>query len=144
MRIKKFLQQEIFKEEFSHTILHNKQVVFANPDNLSKPIMKQAEPSHSRQPSARNNDPPLEYHVKPKPLISDRRPSSQLQAEKQRPVPLRYRPPSIKESKHNQMVEDLRKKRAEEKEQPPKELMPNPLDDLIGQANEAVQVAVES
>jgi hypothetical protein len=39
VRIKKFLQQDIFKDEFSHTILHKKQVVLGDPENLCKPIL---------------------------------------------------------------------------------------------------------
>ena len=38
VRIKKFLEQDTFKDEFSHTILHRKQVVLGNPDNFSKPV----------------------------------------------------------------------------------------------------------
>ena len=38
VRIKKFLQQDTFKDEFSHTILHKKHVVLGDPENLSKPI----------------------------------------------------------------------------------------------------------
>jgi len=46
VRIKKFLEQETFKDEFSHTILHRKQVILGNPDNLSKPVtpVKKPEP----------------------------------------------------------------------------------------------------
>jgi hypothetical protein len=149
MRIKKFLQQDIFKEEFSHTILHNKQIVFANPDNLSKPIIKQSEPL-----TARGNVEPVLEKVEKKPAVSERqRPNSQLQ--KDRPVgALRYKPPQTKESKHQQMVEDMRKKRAEEnalldhfkmeKEVVPSVNIANPIEELIGQATEAVSNAVEA
>jgi len=34
VRIKKFLEQETFKEEFSHTILHRKQIILGNPEDL--------------------------------------------------------------------------------------------------------------
>lgn len=37
-RIKKFLEQNIMKEEFSHTILHKKQVILDDPEKLAKPI----------------------------------------------------------------------------------------------------------
>lgn len=39
VRIKKFLEQETFKDEFSHTILHRKQVILGDPDEMSKPIL---------------------------------------------------------------------------------------------------------
>jgi hypothetical protein len=45
VRIKKFLQQDTFKDEFSHTILHRKQVQLGNPESLSKPIMASKPPS---------------------------------------------------------------------------------------------------
>jgi NIMA (never in mitosis gene a)-related kinase len=34
VRIKKFLEQDTFKDEFSHTILHRKQVILGNPEDL--------------------------------------------------------------------------------------------------------------
>ena len=40
VRIKKFLQQDTFKDEFSHTILHRKQVILGNPEDLSKPLIR--------------------------------------------------------------------------------------------------------
>ena len=60
-RIKKFLQQDIFKEEFSHTILHKQQVVFSDPENLSKPVVKKEPkpPATERKQEKAYSDLPL-------------------------------------------------------------------------------------
>lgn len=96
VRIKKFLEQNTFKDEFSHTILHKKQVVLGNPETFQKPVSPVALPQT-----------PIPPQKQLKPLPSNRygAKSNLEQIDKAEADKME------KEKKHAEMIEDIKKRK---------------------------------